>query len=81
MRSRERCPSPAGRFHAIRMPYPTGDERLQRVEGWTTGSDRSTARLVAVQGKCWSEGSFGEDRPIGVNRLRKPMLYPLSYEG
>jgi len=34
-----------------------------------------------VQKTCWSKPSLTTVPPTGVNRLRKPMLYPLSYEG
>jgi hypothetical protein len=37
-------------FHAIRMPHPTGAERLQRVEGRTT-----RVRLIIDEIGCGAE--------------------------
>ena len=48
----------AGAFHAIRMPYPTGVERLQRVEGWTTRVGLIIDEICCAAGKVLVRGQF-----------------------
>ena len=50
--------SPPGQFHAIRMPFPSVAERLQRVEGWTTRVGLINDEIGCGAGKVLARGQF-----------------------